>query len=87
MKVKEQLNLIVAPFTPMDSKGEINLEVIGQYASYLIDSKISGAFVCGTTGEGPSLTTEERKMILEKWISSSLRMSQSCSILQSTVGN
>jgi N-acetylneuraminate lyase len=73
MSIQKHFNLIAAPFTPMDSEGEVNLEVIGKYASYLIESKISGAFVCGTTGEGPSLTTEERKMVLEKWISSANR--------------
>jgi N-acetylneuraminate lyase len=69
MKNKKLLSgLIAAPFTPMDNQGNIKLEMIGQYANHLIKSKISGAFICGTTGEGPSLTTEERKMILEEWI-------------------
>ncbi|TNF42957.1 MAG: N-acetylneuraminate lyase [Bacteroidetes bacterium] len=32
---------------------------------------MSGVFVCGTTGESLSLTTEERKQILERWVSAS----------------
>jgi len=66
---KKLLNgLIAAPFTPMDNKGNINLTPIKKYADYLIKSKVSGVFVCGTTGEGPSLTTEERKAILVEWM-------------------
>ena len=60
--------LIAAPFTPMAIDGSINLAPIESYAAHLIKSKVSGVFVCGTTGESPSLTTEERKAILEEWI-------------------
>ena len=66
---KELINgVIAATFTPMLGNGDINLKQIGQYARYLISSKVSGAFVCGTTGEGLSLTTGERKLVLEEWI-------------------
>ena len=64
----KQLNLIAAPFTPMDDEGAVNLDIIPHYARYLINSQIKSVFVCGTTGEGPSLTTEERMLILEKWV-------------------
>ncbi len=63
--------LIAAPFSPMNDKGEINPDIIGNYADHLIKSKVSGVFVCGTTGEGPSLTIEERKLILEAWVKAS----------------
>lgn len=63
--------LIAAPFTPMDEDGNITLKPIEQYSTHLINSKVSGAFVCGTTGEASSLTSDERKAILEKWISCS----------------
>jgi len=61
--------LIAAPFTPMDEAGKINPDLIEKYARHLINSGVSGAFVCGTTGECTSLTTEERKIVLEKWVS------------------
>lgn len=60
--------LIAAPFTPMDDMGNINLEPIGRYVDHLAGSGVSGAFVCGTTGESPSMTTNERKIVLEEWI-------------------
>lgn len=66
---KHYLNgLIAAPFTPMDESGNINPGLIEKYARHLIDSGVSGAFVCGTTGEAMSLTTDERKTILKEWI-------------------
>jgi N-acetylneuraminate lyase len=60
--------LIAAPFTPMDDKGNINLEPVGRYVDHLAGSGVTGAFVCGTTGESPSLTTDERKLVLEEWM-------------------
>ena len=59
--------LIAATFTPMFDNGEINLQVIDKYADLMARSGMAGVFVCGTTGESHSLTTEERKQILERW--------------------
>ncbi len=62
--------MIAAVFTPpLDTHGDINYSVIRKYAQHIKDSGISGVFVCGTTGgEFTSLTTAERKLILEEWI-------------------
>lgn len=60
--------LIAAVFTPFDADGEIDLTVIGPYAEKLIADGADGVFVCGTTGECPSMTVKERKMVLEEWI-------------------
>lgn len=60
--------LIAASFTPMDKTGAINLPAIGKYADLMSDSGMAGVFVCGTTGESYSLTTEERKRVLEQWV-------------------
>lgn len=62
--------LIAASFTPMDANGNVNLSVINKYADLMASSNMTGVFVCGTTGESLSLTTEERKSILEQWIQS-----------------
>lgn len=59
--------LIAATFTPMDKTGAVNLDAIGKYADLMAKSDISGVFVCGTTGESLSLTTNERKQVLEQW--------------------
>lgn len=63
--------LIAASFTPMDAQGKINLSVIDKYADLMAKSDMAGVFVCGTTGESQSLTTHERKNILEQWVKSS----------------
>lgn len=65
----KQLNgYIVAPFTPMQTNGNVNLELIPEYADFLIRNGLDGVFVCGSTGEGALLTLEERKAVAEKWI-------------------
>lgn len=59
--------LVAAPFTPLKPDGSLNLDVIPRYAALLAAQGVRGAFVNGTTGEGPSLTTEERKRVAEAW--------------------
>jgi len=60
--------LVAAPFTPMDKNGVLNLGLVEKYASKLKKDGVIGAFVCGTTGEGMLMTSEERKAVAEKWI-------------------
>lgn len=62
--------LIAAPFTPLRADGSLNLGVIPDYAEHLARRKISAAFVCGTTGEGASLSVEERESVTKAWIRS-----------------
>lgn len=62
------LGLVAAPFTPFHADGSLNLDVIPAYARFLRDNGVSAAFVCGTTGEGLSLTLEERLRIAERWV-------------------
>ena len=62
---------IAAPFTPMLENGDLNLDLIPEYASYLIRNDLDGAFVCGSTGEGALLNKEERMALTEKWIEAS----------------
>ena len=61
--------LIAATYTPMDETGELSLAPIRSYCKALIDEgAVSGVFVCGTTGEGLSLTVSERKHVAEEWM-------------------
>lgn len=59
--------LIAAPYTPFHSDGSLNLDTIERQAERLIAEGVSGAFVCGTTGEGLSLTLDERKQVAARW--------------------
>lgn len=60
--------LVAASFTPMDAMGSVYLPAIEHYADLMARSGMSGVFVCGTTGESHSLTTQERKEILAEWV-------------------
>ena len=55
--------LIAAPFTPMTADGALNLAAVEPYADLLAASGVKGVFICGTTGESASLTTDERREI------------------------
>lgn len=68
MKIERIEGLIAAPFTPFDSKGDVNLDVVGDYARLLARNGVAGAFVCGTSGEGHSLDVEERMSVAEAWL-------------------
>ena len=64
------LNLqgLVAPApTPMRADGSLDLPTIDKLAAYFAERQLVGVYVCGTTGEGPSLTVPERKQVLERW--------------------
>ena len=59
--------MVAAPFTPMNGDCTINLAPVEKQAQWLAGNGVTGAFVCGTTGEGASLTLGERKQVAERW--------------------
>lgn len=65
--MKELEGLIAAPFTPFYSDGSLNLSVIPEYYKMLKSNKVTGAFICGSTGEGASMSTSEKKYVAEAW--------------------
>jgi N-acetylneuraminate lyase len=67
IKIDKFEGLVAAPFTPMDKKGNLNPDVIPVYYEFLEKNGITGAFVNGSTGEGPSLSTEEKRISAAKW--------------------
>lgn len=60
--------LVAAPFTPMKTDGSLNLDMIPHLAASLKSNGVIGAFVCGTTGEGMSLTLAERMAVADSWV-------------------
>lgn len=60
--------LIAATFAAYKEDGSIDLDIIPSYVEYLIEQGVRGVFVCGTNGEGPNLSIEERMAIVEKYI-------------------
>lgn len=67
MKIEHLTGLIAAPFTPMHADGSLHLEQIPAYYALLKTNGVSGAFICGSTGEGVSLTIGERKLVAAAW--------------------
>ena len=61
--------LIDAPFTLFHPNGDVNLEPIEKYALMLQKNGLQGVFINGSSGEGYMLTTEERMMLAERWVS------------------
>ncbi|NUU61364.1 4-hydroxy-tetrahydrodipicolinate synthase [Paenibacillus agri] len=58
--------LITAMVTPFDEAGEVNWEETSRLVDYLIEEqKSEGLVVCGTTGESPTLSDEEKLKLFE----------------------
>ena len=65
--MKRIKGLVCAPFTAFDARGQADLEKVAVQARFYKANGISGAFVCGTTGEGSSLTMPEKKALFDAW--------------------
>lgn len=68
MPYPRHTGLFAAGYTPMNSRGDVNLEPIGLMVEWLLKRNIAGFYVCGSTGEGMSLTTAERYQVAEAYI-------------------
>lgn len=62
--------LIAATTTPFDQSGAVDLDSIGPMIDRLLKTGVTGLYVCGSTGEGMSLSCQERKSVVEATISS-----------------
>jgi N-acetylneuraminate lyase len=60
--------LIAATYTPMDEDGRLRLAEVPPMVNRLIDDGIEGLYVCGSTGEGMSLTGAERRLVAEAFV-------------------
>lgn len=67
MKFEKTQGLIAAPFTPMTSQGALNTSKIPAYFQLLRANGVSGAFICGSSGEGVSLTMAEKMIVADEW--------------------
>jgi 4-hydroxy-tetrahydrodipicolinate synthase len=61
--------VLTAMVTPFDQHGEVDFDAARTLVNYLIDNGSDGLVVSGTTGESPTLTTEEKvalfKLVVE----------------------
>jgi len=66
--MKKTEGLIAAVFTPFQNDGTLNLDIIPALANKLLEDGLKGIFVCGSNGEGPNMTTQERMLVAEAFI-------------------
>ena len=59
--------LCAAVYTPFDKDDRLNLSSVDPMVSYLKEGGVTGIYICGTTGEGVSLTTQERQATTEAY--------------------
>ncbi len=58
-------NLYTAMVTPFTDSGEVNYKKSRELASHLIDEGCDGLVICGTTGEVPTLSHQEKLDLLQ----------------------
>ena len=60
--------LFAATYTPFDSSGEVRTQPIRDMVDWLLKRRVMGLYVCGSTGEGMSLTSHERKQVATAYV-------------------
>ncbi|PQO45703.1 dihydrodipicolinate synthase family protein [Blastopirellula marina] len=68
MNAQRLTGLIAATYTPLGADGQLRLQQVPQMVEHLLGSGVSGLYVCGSTGEGMSLTSEERRKTAEAYV-------------------
>lgn len=68
MKFNHLTGIIAAPFTPFKPDGSIHLDMIPSYYRLLKNNRVRGAFICGSTGEGASMTFDEKIKVAQAWM-------------------
>ncbi|HIM62126.1 MAG TPA: 4-hydroxy-tetrahydrodipicolinate synthase [Dehalococcoidia bacterium] len=58
--------LLTAMVTPFDEKGEVDFEQAKKLAHALLDSGSDGVVLSGTTGESPTLTSDEKMRLFSE---------------------
>jgi N-acetylneuraminate lyase len=60
--------IVAATFAAYHNDGSLNTDIIPTLVDKLIAEGISGVYICGTNGEGPNMTVEERMAIAEAYV-------------------
>lgn len=63
----------VATVTPFHPDGSLDLGHYRQHLAYLVEAGVHGLVPCGTTGEGPTLTRQERVQLIEACLEAASR--------------
>ncbi len=60
--------LVAATFTPLNQDGSLNTPAIQGMVDHLVRTDIAGMYVLGSTGEGVSMTQDERRTVAEAFV-------------------
>ncbi len=60
--------VITATLTPFSDDGRPNEKAIGSLLDYILAGGIDGLYILGTTGLGPLMSVEERKLVAEAMV-------------------
>lgn len=66
--MKRLTGIVAATPTPLHNNGTVQLERIPELVEFLLAEGIDGLYVLGSTGEGVSMTTAERRITAEAFI-------------------
>lgn len=69
--MKKIEGLIAATFGAFNQDGSLNLSLIPAIVDKMVTDGLTGVFVCGTNGEGPNMTIEERMAVAEAYVKAS----------------
>ena len=60
--------LIAATYTPLCEDGSLHLDLVPAMVDFLERSGVTGIYICGSTGEGMSLSGDERRAVAEAYV-------------------
>ena len=60
--------LVAATYTPLNHDGSVNTAAVPAMVEHLICSGVTGLYVCGSTGEGMSLSGLDRRQVAEAYV-------------------
>ncbi len=60
--------LVAATFTPMRPGGSVDLDAVPAVTESVLGQGVDGLFLCGSTGESPSLSTDERMAVAQAYV-------------------
>jgi N-acetylneuraminate lyase len=60
--------IVPAVFTPLHPDGSLNLSMVKPIVDRLVSQGAAAFYVCGSTGEGPSLAVSERMAVAEAYL-------------------
>ena len=63
MNDQKLTGVLPALVTPFDDKANVNPSAIEKLVAYFLSKKVDGFYVCGSTGQGLWMSTEERKLV------------------------